>query len=537
MDNLNIYTVLMMIRGLSNEITVRGLSNDLGISYSTLARCKNGVWPRSITFDAMRVVLEDCRDKYFGGNDDELVSSIRMQLKSQSVDTCPLDAIYEDAGFDAFITELLICASDYEHARELAEAFAKAQLQADVEETTAQDAEKPAPLAEATPEAAEATAETLTGATPESTEAADPATDTPWDPDQERDRHLLNLMLAVPVAVVLLMGVLNISLSSCFAWVVEHTVLFVVLSTFIAVVPVLVGCLIDAPIAWLRYRSRCPEAVLTRDSFAHTAKYGSPDHLVPGEGRYDLTPAYLAYQPVCNILGTMCYVSLLLFVLSLPGFTTFFMTHEWVEYLKVGIVVASLVAYGHMRDQARRPRLDWHVDKQWEDPCENPDVYLPTRVHVWANNFHLVWTFSLLVVLILGLLGYSFVSFRTLESPALMTWPYVQAMLFFAYAFTSYYAVRTQTTAVGALVPGVVCASMGILLVSLVCYLPSWGGALLWFACVVGSLWTCVWVRRQRGTDRRSWLEEQGRSRAYSIAIICCVGVLFVLGVLTASLL
>ncbi|MDO4805892.1 MAG: hypothetical protein Q4A07_01455 [Coriobacteriales bacterium] len=36
MADLNMHTLLMAIRGLSNELTVRGLSSDLGIEYSTM---------------------------------------------------------------------------------------------------------------------------------------------------------------------------------------------------------------------------------------------------------------------------------------------------------------------------------------------------------------------------------------------------------------------------------------------------------------------------------------------------------------------
>ena len=60
MEELTIYTLISMIRSFSNEITIKALAHKLGISYSTLARCKNGIWPPSITFDAMKNVIDGC---------------------------------------------------------------------------------------------------------------------------------------------------------------------------------------------------------------------------------------------------------------------------------------------------------------------------------------------------------------------------------------------------------------------------------------------------------------------------------------------
>jgi len=54
LEEITIHTLTQLIRGFSNEITAKGLASQLGVSYSTLARCKNGVWPRSITNDALR---------------------------------------------------------------------------------------------------------------------------------------------------------------------------------------------------------------------------------------------------------------------------------------------------------------------------------------------------------------------------------------------------------------------------------------------------------------------------------------------------
>lgn len=170
----------------------------------------------------------------------------------------------------------------------------------------------------------------------------------------------------------------------------------------------------------------------------------------------DLTIPYLVHQPICNLCGMMCCIAMLNFLLSLPGFLEFFVSHSWTEFFKVGIVAASFIAYGHTRDQHRK-----RIVEPMDEATENPDNYLPTRVHVWANAVHLVWTVSLLMILALGFVACGIAMWRTMGMPLLVLWPFAQGMLFFWYASASKPAKRIHATAVGLLFPGVACTSAG----------------------------------------------------------------------------
>ena len=113
MEELTIYTLTSMIRSFSNEITTKALAHKLGISYSTLARCKNGIWPPSITFDAMKNVIDGCLAEYFSDDTDAFVGSALGFLKRSQIETESLREQYDVYGFDAFVT-MLICAAKNE---------------------------------------------------------------------------------------------------------------------------------------------------------------------------------------------------------------------------------------------------------------------------------------------------------------------------------------------------------------------------------------------------------------------------------------
>lgn len=491
MADLNIHTLVVAIRGLSNEITVRGLSSDLGISYSTLNRCNKGVWPRSVTLDAMRGVLESCRVRFYDGNDRAFVRSMLLLLGNQGVNTSALEYAYLEFGYEAFVEVLLTQASKRPGQDEQNEG------------------QPPQPLGD-----------------PQAPVSVDPVM------ANKNDAHARELVYVLPIATVLVIGMLNFSLSDLITWASWNWMAFCAISTLIALLPALTGTLVDAPLAWRAYLRKHPNTSLTPSAFSHVAKYGSPTEMVPGAGRYDLTPAHLTFQPVCNLLGMMCYVALLALLLSLPGFQTFFADHEWAEFLKAGVAVAFFIAFGHVRDQ-RGKSFDVESSAM---PLDNPDNYLPTRVHVWANTIHLVWTLSLLIVLLLSLIAYSLVEFRSMGTPLLMLWPYAQSMAYFAFCCTSPAAMRMRATAVGILVPGVVATSAGFSALVLVCYLPSWGGLALLVACRSCTIGALMWQRASVGSDSHSWMQEAQGSRAYSIAMAGAILVLLVVGLLTGRL-
>ena len=115
MEALTIHTLITMIRSFSNEITTTGLARKLGISYSTLARCKNGVWPPSITFDAMKSIFDGCLSEVFSDDADAFVHSALGFLSRENIATASLQKRFEDGGYDAFVTELICDAQQNPH--------------------------------------------------------------------------------------------------------------------------------------------------------------------------------------------------------------------------------------------------------------------------------------------------------------------------------------------------------------------------------------------------------------------------------------
>ena len=481
MDEMNIYTLLTIIRGFSNEITVRALSDKLSISYSTLARCKNGAWPRSITRDAMRAVIEECRDRFFGGSDEALARSVLLQLNGKGINTAPLERIVEEQDYNQFVSDLLAYAEDSE-----------AYLSAHTPEIEIEQVEQ--------------------------TETA---------PSQ----RTTEILFAIPIAIVLLVGIFNVSLASMFEWASTHKGAFVGVSVLIALSPTLCGLLVDAPLAWHAYKEGHPDATLTLHAFSRVARFGDTEGVSSGAGRFNLSREYFVYQPLCNLLGMMCYVALFLFELTLPGFDSFFVDHEWSEFFKVGIVVAYFVACSHMRAQSKA------VSKaeQTPDLTDNPDNYLPTRVHIWANTAHLVWTISLLIVLLLGLIAYSIIHVRSIETPLLMLWPYLCSIAFYFHACASPLAIHLHAKSVGVLFPGVLATSAGFTLLTVMCYLPSTGTIAMCASCLAFSLAAYAWVHTMSKYEEAAWFLEGQKTGAYSIAIAASILILLIIGFATAA--
>lgn len=491
MSELNIYTLLMMVRGFSNEVTVNWLASQLGISYSTLARCKSGAWPRSVTFDAMKGVFDVCRDRFFDGDGSALVESALGYLERQGVATGNLASVYADAGYDAFAGALISA------AHELDESPRKQRGNAN---------------------AAPASSEGAVG-----TEAGGISVAGGFS----------GVVVALPVTVILLIGLLNVPLGNLFGWAVDNLYAFAAILLAIAALPVVLGSLVDAPLAWRAYRKAhpdAPEARRDRRSFRRVAKYGGIDEVVPGAGRFDLSRQHCEYQLACNVLGAMCSVSLLAFLVRQPGFTGFFASHQWTEFFKVGLAVGFFVAYGHNREHRNLPACAQAGARY------NPDNYLPSRVHVWANTLHLVITFSLVCVLTLGLLAYSIANFRMRPAPLLILWPFAQTVVFLVWEGVSPIAEKMESLGVGAFVPGVIASSVGVAALVAVCYRPSWEGAAICLVCAVCLAGVLVWFRSFSSGNVSAWVERGRHSGAYSLAVVAALAAMFVISVVTSAL-
>lgn len=496
MARLDIKALTDTMREFDGQVTAKGLSSDMGISYSTFARAnRTGVWPRSLADGSVLSALDESRMRYFGGNGQALAEFVIAQLGMRGVATSALEEALGQDGYDSFAAELL--AQAHEASPDGAVTRLVPSPQRDQPPS-----EEEAPATEPTPTAASF---------------------------QTHADGVRKLVIALPTAVILLLGVLKMSLSTAFSWAADNRLTFLVVSMIIALLPALVGALVDAPLAWRTWRREHPDEQLTWHKFRRVAKYGAPEGVVAGAGRFNLTLPYLAYQPVCNLASAMCYQSLLALMLALPGFTEFFCGHEWTDYLKVGIFVSYWVAWEFLRDQCRRP-LTGNPDGEM---CENPDNYLPSRAHVWANTLHLVLTISFVIVGLLGVLAYSIANFRTTPAPAALAWPYAQGVLFFAFSSLSPYAVKTRATGIGVFVPAVVALSAGFFCLASLCYLPSAAGTALCIACVACPLAALAWAHGAKRGELAEWLSTWSRAGAYPAVIAATVLGLLVLGFAT----
>ena len=488
MDTLNIKTLTDVIRDFDSEVTVNKLSFDLDISYSTFARAnRNGSWPRSLTTGAMLNVLTGYCNRYFGGDGKAMADFMLSRFRAQGLETAALEEALRQEGFDGYLSELMAQVQDPQPGGAVARMVPSANI------------------------------------------AAAPVDSFPPESTEPSILNTRNVALALPVGVVLLVGVLNVSLTSALSWAIHNLGAFICISVAIALLPAVVGVVVDAPLAWFSYRNENPDTPFTWGAYKHVAKFGAPEGIVAGAGRFNLTWPYLVFQPICNLAGMMCYVALLVAVLELPGFEDFLLSHEWIEYFKVGIVVSYYVAYAVMRDQRQKP-LTASLDSLI---CENPDNYELSRPHVWANIIHLTWTYSLLIVLLLILFAYSVTHFRAYAAPAIFIWPYLQGILFFFFMSVTSYAVKARSTGVGVFLSGVLTESIGFGLLAIVFYLPSVGGLLLCACCAVCLAAAFTWLRSACHGEVGEWFSQVKYARVYTVVITATIVVLLVLGLVT----
>ena len=477
MNELNINTLILTIRSFSNEVTVNWLADELGISYSTLARCKNGQWPRSITIVAMENVLETCRVSFFDGEGDRLAKAVICALDERSIDTRALRRHLRERGYDSFLHALISTAQGR-------------RVDAEPCEEPRDGREQP----------------------------------------MRRNLWMSSIVVSLPISVVLAIGLLNMPLSDMFLWATRHVALTCMLLVLLAILPTACGILVDAPLAWRAYMRKNPDTEFSLRTYALVSKYGSPNAVIEGAGRFDLGFRHCVYQTMCNVLGALCTISLFVCLASQPGFLSFFTSHEWIEFFKVGVVVGFYVAFSHSCEVSS------------QKPCtaigetENPDVFLPTRVHVWANAAHLVVTFSLVCILVLGLLSFSFVMMRSYTAPLLLLWPYAQTVAFLAYSSISPYARSIRALGAGSFLPGIIASSIGLPFVVCICYLPSPTTAIICFVCGLCLVSLLVWCHIQNIPVSFRDHAQIRKSRSYSIVVVAALCVMLALGFATSTL-
>ena len=208
------------------------------------------------------------------------------------------------------------------------------------------------------------------------------------------------------------------------------TPVFFILNLFIATSPLYFG-LIDTALAVFFYSKRNPKQEIKLKDIPYIAKYGDVHRVIPGMGRYDLSPRLICYSLGCNVLGAFSSMAFYIFLRSIPDFSNYVGNGDFVPMANISLAFNMFVTFVHSFFLfTREPMENFNVSE------ENPDTKKMDRLHVIANSFHMIFnmTFSSIGILLALVYGYMHGGEETLQlSPAFaiaLVW--VHAYLWFS---------------------------------------------------------------------------------------------------------
>ena len=208
------------------------------------------------------------------------------------------------------------------------------------------------------------------------------------------------------------------------------TPVFFILNLFIATSPLYFG-LVDTALAVIFYSKRNPKQEIKLKDIPYIAKYGDVHRVIPGMGRYDLSPRLICYSLGCNVLGAFSSMAFYIFLRSIPDFSNYVGNGDFVPMANISLAFNMFVTFVHSFFLfTREPMEHFNVSE------ENPDTKKMDRLHVIANSFHMIFnmTFSSIGILLALVYGYMHVGEETLQlSPAFaiaLVW--VHAYLWFS---------------------------------------------------------------------------------------------------------
>lgn len=208
------------------------------------------------------------------------------------------------------------------------------------------------------------------------------------------------------------------------------TPVFFILNLFIATSPLYFG-LVDTALAVIFYSKRNPKQEIKLKDIPYIAKYGDVHRVIPGMGRYDLSPRLICYSLGCNVLGAFSSMAFYIFLRSIPDFSNYVGNGDFVPMANISLAFNMFVTFVHSFFLfTREPMERFNVSE------ENPDTKKMDRLHVIANSFHMIFnmTFSSIGILLALVYGYMHVGEETLQlSPAFaiaLVW--VHAYLWFS---------------------------------------------------------------------------------------------------------
>ena len=193
------------------------------------------------------------------------------------------------------------------------------------------------------------------------------------------------------------------------------TPVFFILNLFIATSPLYFG-LVDTALAVFFYSKRNPKQEIKLKDIPYIAKYGDVHRVIPGMGRYDLSPRLICYSLGCNVLGAFSSMAFYIFLRSIPDFSNYVGNGDFVPMANISLAFNMFVTFVHSFFLfTREPMEHFNVSE------ENPDTKKMDRLHVIANSFHMIFnmTFSSIGILLALVYGYMHVGEETLQlSPA-----------------------------------------------------------------------------------------------------------------------
>lgn len=180
------------------------------------------------------------------------------------------------------------------------------------------------------------------------------------------------------------------------------TPVFFILNFFIATSPLYFG-LIDTALALFFYSKRNPKQEIKLKDIPYIAKYGDVHRVIPGMGRYDLSPRLICYSLGCNVLGAFSSMAFYIFLRSIPDFSNYVGNGDFVPMANISLAFNMFVTFVHSFFLfTREPMEHFNVSE------ENPDTKKMDRLHVIANSFHMIFnmTFSSIGILLALVYGY-----------------------------------------------------------------------------------------------------------------------------------
>lgn len=180
------------------------------------------------------------------------------------------------------------------------------------------------------------------------------------------------------------------------------TPVFFILNFFIATSPLYFG-LIDTALAVFFYSKRNPKQEIKLKDIPYIAKYGDVHRVIPGMGRYDLSPRLSCYSLGCNVLGAFSSMAFYIFLRSIPDFSNYVGNGDFVPMANISLAFNMFVTFVHSFFLfTREPMEHFNVSE------ENPDTKKMDRLHVIANSFHMIFnmTFSSIGILLALVYGY-----------------------------------------------------------------------------------------------------------------------------------